>query len=204
MTDIKQISDEIYDKEKTKSDRDFIDNYRKYETVIEELDYNSSEETYNRYSQIIADYGIALSNTRSFKKAIPIINQALDLFINNKKYTPDTLRNIQFYEVLLFNRAICNYYLDKFELAKPDFELLIKLYPDNTDYPKWIYGYKTRRLNQLRNILMYIVTASIVIECFFENFTIWKYIFLGIGVISIVISRITELIILIRKRKYSA
>lgn len=204
MKDIKQISDEIYDKEKTKSYRDFIENYRKYETEIEETDYNSSQETYDIYSQLIADYAIALSNTKSYKKALPVIDKALDLLLNNKKFTPDTLRNVEFYEALLFNRATCNYYLDKFELAKPDFELLTKLYPDNSDYPKWINGFKTKKFYRLKNILWYILSASIVIECFFEKRTIGKDIFLGIGAISLVMIGIIELNLFIRKRKYSA
>ena len=203
MTDIKQISDEIYDKENTKSHRDFIDNYLKHETEIEETDYNSSQETYDIYSQLIADYAIALSSTNSYKKAIPVIDKALDLFLNNKKHTPDTLRNVGFYEALLFNRATCNYYLDKFELAKPDFELLIKLYPDNSDYPKWINGFKTKKLYRLRNLLFYIIATSTLIVSIFKNQTLLKYIFLGIGLTSLVLAGIIELNLFIRKRKYS-
>ena len=204
MKDIKQISDEIYDKENTKSHRDFIDNYRKHETEIEETNYNSSQETYDIYSRLIADYSIALSSTKSYKKAIPEIDKALDLFINNKKYTPDTLRNVGFYEALLFNRATCNYYLDKFDLAKPDFDLLIKLYPDNSDYPKWINGFKTKKLYRLRNLLFYVLAASTLIVTVFENRTLLKYIFLGIGLTALVFTGIIELNIFIRKRKYSA
>ena len=204
MTDIKQISDEIYDKEKTKSHRDFIDNYQKHETEIEETNYNSSQETYDIYSQLIADYSIALSSTKSYKKAIPVINKALDLFLNNKKHTPDTLRNVGFYEALLYNRATCNFNLDKFELAKLDFELLIKLYPDNSDYPKWINSFKTKKLYRLRNILFYILAISLFIATIFENRTTGKYIFLGIVLLSLVLTGIIELNIYIRKRKYSA
>ena len=96
MKDIKQISDEIYDKDKTKSYRDFIDKYKKYEAEIETTDYNLSQEIYDIYSQLIADFGIALTNTKSYKKAIPILNRAYDLFLNNKKYTIDKLQNVGF------------------------------------------------------------------------------------------------------------
>ena len=56
MNDIKQLSNEIYDKEKTSSYSDFIDNYKKYESEIDNTDYNLSQENYDVYSQLIADF----------------------------------------------------------------------------------------------------------------------------------------------------
>ena len=202
MTDIKQIADEIYDKEKTKSYRDLINAYKKHKIAIEQTDFKSSDETYKIYSELIADYGIALTKTKCYKKAIPIINEALDLFTNNKQYSSDTLKDISFYEALLFNRGICNFNLYNYELAKTDFELLIKLYPDNSIYPTWKNEFKVKKLYRLRNVLWYIVSGSVLLEMLFEKQTLGKNIFLGVALVSLITSGVIELNIYIRKRKY--
>jgi len=203
MKDIKQISDEIYDKEKTKSYRDFIDKYKQYESEIENTDYQLSQEIYDIYSQLIADLGIALSNTKSYKKAIPVLNRAFDLFLNNKKYTSEKIHNVGFYEALLYNRGICNINLNHFELARNDFELLMKLYPDNTEYSNWIKEFKNKRLYKLRNIVMYILIGSILILNFFDRGTIENEIVLGIGLCSLGIELVIELTVYLRRRNYS-
>ena len=204
MTDIKEIADDIYSKEKTKSHRDLVDNFEQHQSAIEAIDYKSTQDTYDIYSQLVGDYGIALAETQSYKKAIPPIDKALNLFLNNKKYTSDTLLKVKFYETLLFNRGLCNYYLDKYELARPDFELLVKLYPDNSIYPKWTNTIGSRKLNRLKNILWYFVAGSVLIESFFSKSTLIKDLTLGIGLLALLGAIILETIMYYRKKKYGA
>jgi tetratricopeptide (TPR) repeat protein len=204
MIDIKQIADDIYNKEKPKTPRDFIANFKKHQQAIESVDYNSAEDTYDTYSQLIGDYGIALAETQSYKKAIPVLDKALDLLIKNKRFAPDTLPNLAFYETLLFKRGQSYYNLDKFELAKPDFELLIKLYPDNSIYPKWVNAIKNGNLIRLRNILWYCVAGAVIIENFFNNRTLMKYLILGFGVLSLISVVVLEIVFYFKKRKYGA
>jgi tetratricopeptide (TPR) repeat protein len=204
MTDIKQIADEIYNKEKIQSYRDLINKFEKFKPFFETFDYNSTDENYILYLELISDYGIALSKTKSYKKALPIINQAIDLFRNCKKYSPETLSNVQFYEALLFQRGLSNFHLNNFELAKLDFELLIKLYPDNDVYPKWKNEFKMKRLYRLRNILWYIVLASLSLEIFFKSGSVFKTLLLGIVLLSFISVTIFEIIIYFRKKKFGA
>ncbi len=204
MTDIKEIADDIYSKDKTKSHRDLVDNFERHQKTIETIDYKASQDTYDIYSQLIGDYGIALAETKSYKKAILPIDKALDLFLNNKKYATDTLPKVKFYETLIFNRGLCNYYLDKYDLARPDFELLVKLYPDNDIYPKWIIAIGNRKLNRLKNILWYFVAGSVLIESFFSKTTLIKEITLGLGLLALLGAIILETMMYYRKKKYSA
>lgn len=204
MIDIKLIAEDIYSKENTKSHRDLIDNFERHQKTIETIDFKATEDTYDIYSQLLADYGIALAETQSYRKAIPTIDRALDLLENNKKFTTKTLPNVKFYETLIFNRGICNYYLDKFELARPDFELLVRLYPDNDNYPKWTNAIKNRKLNRLKNILWYFVAGSVLIESFYKKTTLIKDLTLGIGLFALLVAIIFETMIYIRKRKYGA
>jgi len=204
MTDIKEIANDIYSKENTKSHRDLIHNFERHQKTIETIDYKATVDSYDIYSQLIADYGIALAETQSYRKAIPSIDKALNLLENNTKFTAETLSNVKFYETLIFNRGICNYYLDKFELARPDFELLVKLYPDNDNYPKWTNAIENRKLNRLKNILWYFVAGSVLIESFYNKTTLIKDLTLGIGMLSLLGAIILETMIYIRKRKYGA
>ncbi|MBL0053586.1 MAG: hypothetical protein IPP29_19880 [Bacteroidetes bacterium] len=204
MTDIKEIADDIYSKEKTKSHRDLIDNLERYQKTIETIDYKATSDTYDIYSQLIADYGIALLETQSYKKAIPSINKAIDLFKSNKRFTADSLPNVKFYETLIFNRGLCNYYLDNYELAQPDFELLVKLYPDNDIYPKWTNSIGNRKLNRLKNISWYFVAGSVLIESFFSKTKLIKDITLGLGLLALLSAIILETMMYYRKKKYGA
>ncbi|QGK74417.1 hypothetical protein [Flavobacterium sp. SLB02] len=204
MTDIKEIANDIYSKENTKSHRDLIHNFERHQKTIETIDYKATVDSYDIYSQLIADYGIALAETQSYRKAIPSIDKALNLLENNTKFTAETLSNVKFYETLIFNRGICNYYLDKFELARPDFELLVKLYPDNDNYPKWTNAIENRKLNRLKNVLWYFVAGSVLIESFYNKTTLIKDLTLGIGMLSLLGAIILETMMYIRKRKYGA
>lgn len=204
MTDIKQIADDIYSKDKTKSHKDLVENFEQHQQIIDSLDFNSTADTYDIYSQLIADYGIALAEIHSYKKAVPVIEKALDLFKKNTKYTPDTILNIKFYETLIFNRGLCNYYLDKYELAKPDFELLVKLYPDNSIYPKWTNAINDKSLNRLKNILWYGVAGAVLIESFFDKPALIKDITLGVGLLCLLGVIVLETLMYYRKKKYGA
>jgi tetratricopeptide (TPR) repeat protein len=204
MTDIKEIADDIYSKENTKSHRDLIDNFERHQKTIQTIDYKATVDSYDIYSQLIADYGIALAETQRYKKAIPSIDKALVLLENNKKFTTQTLPNVKFYETLIFNRGICNYYLDKFELARPDFELLVKLYPDNDNYPKWTNAIENKKWNRLKNILWYFVAGSVLIESFYNKISLIKDLTLGVGLLALLGAIILETLTYFRKRKYVA
>jgi len=144
MINIKEIADYIYDEENTQNPRDFVENYQKYQSALNSIDDFSQPETYDTYSRLVADYGIALTELKSYKKAIPVLNKALELFLKNKKITRDSLPKVQFYETLIFKRGFCYYHLDKYKMALSDFELLVELYPDNSIYPKWIFAIKNK------------------------------------------------------------
>lgn len=201
MSSIRQIADEIYSKENTKSYRDFVDNFEKHCHSIETIKYNETMETYDTFSQLIADYGIALAETQSYKKAIPVLDKALNLLQNNKNFSPESLRNLEFYQVLLFNRGKSYFNLDNFELAKPDFELLTELYPDNSIYPKWTSAIKNKYLNRTRNILWYCVAGFVIVESFLSKESYMKDIAFAFGAISLLSAISIEVILYYRRKK---
>lgn len=201
MTQIREIADDIYSKEKTKSHHDLVVNFERHQKTIEAIDFNATQESYDIYSQLIADYGIALAETRNYKKALPQIDKALDLLLSNKKFTTDTLPKVKFYEILVFNRGVCNYYLDKYKLALPDFELLVKLYPDNTVYQNWLIASGNKKLSRMKNILWYIVAGSVLVESLLSPATLLKDVTLAVGIFALLAAIILEIMLYFRKRK---
>jgi tetratricopeptide (TPR) repeat protein len=204
MTDIRQIADDIYDKEKTKTYHDFVENFEKQQNAIDTVDYNATVESQEIYSKLLADYGIALSEIKSYKKAIPILTKSLELISNNKKYSPETLYKLETYELSLFKRGFCNYHLDNYELARLDFELLIKHFPDNSIYPKWINAIKNHKIVRLKNISWYFVAGAVLIEGFLDKTPLLKTITLGLGLIAFLFAILVETILYLERRKYGA
>jgi tetratricopeptide (TPR) repeat protein len=202
MTGIEEIADDIYSDKKTRSYADLIGNFEKYQKDLNTIDYNVTAESYDIYSQLIADYGIALAETQRYKKALPIIEKALNLFRNNKKYTATDLIELKFYETLIFNRGLSHYYLGKYNLARPDFELLIKLYPENDIYPKWANSIGSRKLNRVKNILWYFVAGALLVESFFHKTTLIKDVTLGLGLLALIGAIVLETIMYYQKKKY--
>ena len=204
MSDIKIISQDIYDKEKTKTHRDLVYNFEKHKDFLDTIDYKDDPEIYDLYSRLVADYGIALAKIEAYKKALPILNQGLELFKKNKHYSWDELKKLPFYENLLFNRGISNYYLDNYQNAKQDFQLLLKIYPDNTIYEKWLIAINNVFLNRLKNVLW--ISGSIVLafEVFLDQSRTLKNILLTGVSLFLISALVLELITYRRKKKYVA
>jgi tetratricopeptide (TPR) repeat protein len=204
MTDLRQIADDIYSKEKTNSHKDLVVNYEKYKDVLDKYDYNDSQEKYDLFLQLKADYAIALAEIESYSKALPQIHKAVDLFTSDKQFDPEKIYSIKFYELLIWNRGRSNYYLENYSLAKSDFELLTKQYPDNIIYKKWLTATTDIKKNKIKNILWYCAAGSVLIESFLDKWRVAKNIFLVIGLLCLIVVVGLEINIYLRKKKYVA
>ncbi|MBC7863591.1 MAG: hypothetical protein IAF38_11485 [Bacteroidia bacterium] len=202
MTEIKKLAEEIYNKDKTKSYQDLVENFEKNKVLIDKINYQESDETYDIYSQLMADYGIALAEIESYAKALPVLNTALELFQKNKKYSNDQLQKLKFYEMLLFNRGRSNYYLYNYKIAVPDFTLLKKLYPENSVYQNWLTAIQTIALKRATNILWYCGTGAIIIELCVKTGTIAKDIMIGLMIFILLSALLMELFVYRRRKNF--
>ena len=202
MTSIQEIADEIYNNVRPKSPQDFINSFEKYNNIINTLDYNLTSIDYNTYSQLISDYGIAIAETKSYKKAIPIIEKGLLLLRNNSSFSSETLPTLKFYETLIFKLGTSFFYVKDYSSAKSNFQLLTKLYPDNSIYQNWMIAIKNKTLNRIKNILWYCVTGSTLLSVIF-NKTPLDNIFLGIGVFCLISVLSLELVLYFRRKNTS-
>lgn len=204
MTNLQQIADDIYSTENTKSHKDLVLNYEKYKEELDRFDYNESQEKYDLFLRLLSDYAIALAGIESYKKAIPHIEKALELFKADKEFDPQKIYNTKFYELLLWNRGKSNYYLENYSLAKLDFELLVKEYPDNFIYKKWLITTKNIKLHLIKNILWYGVVVSLFIETFLDKIIFEKLIVIYIGILGLLAVLTLEALVYYRKKKYFA
>lgn len=204
MTDLRKIAEDIYSKEKTTSHKDLVVNYEKYKDTLDKFDYNESQEKFDLFLQLLADYAIALSEIENYKKAIVQIDKAIELFNADKQFDPEKIYSIKFHELLLWNRGKSNYYLQNYKLAKSDFEFLTIHYPDNTVYKTWLAATKNINQNRIKNILWYCVATCLLIEMFFDKGTTLKEITLGLGIFCLLVAAGLEIMTYYRKKKYVA
>jgi hypothetical protein len=200
MTELKAISLKIYTVETTKSPQDMVNNFELHQDIIESTDYNSSLETYTLYTRLTSDYAIALTNIYSYKKAIPYLNKGLDLLVNDSTIDKENIRTVKFYEALIFNRGICNYYLKNYSVSKKDFVLLTQLYPDNVIYKNWLTAINTLSLSRVKNILWLLIVGFLVTETFLKHYNLPHEIFLWTAVILLLVVAVLEIIIHNKKK----
>jgi len=201
MNELKAIALKIYTAETNKSPQDMVDNFELHQDLIESADHNSSTENYTLYTRLTSDYAIALTSIYSYKKAIPYLNKGLSLLLADTTIDKENIQTVKFYQALIFNRGICNYYLKNYSDSKKDFVLLTQMYPDNIIYNNWLTTLDTLFLNRIKNILWLIVAGFLLIEIVLKHFNLPHEIFLWTGVISLLVVTVLEIIIYNRKKR---
>lgn len=198
---LKNIADEIYNTENTKTDKDFILNYEKHLELFENCDFNGTPEKYSLFKKLLSDYAICLANEANYLKALPKIEKALALYESSIEYYISNNAKDKNYELLLWNRGRSHYYLEKYKLAQRDFELLTKIFPDNTIYINWLRASRNHVWYKVRNILWYVVLGTILVESFVGLDKNLKLFLLGIGSVSLLVALGIELSIYLQKHK---
>jgi hypothetical protein len=195
MNELKAIALKIYTVETTKSPQDMVDNFELHQDLIDSSDHNSSPETYTLYTRLTSDYAIALTNIESYQKAIPYLDKGLSLLMNDTSVDQENVKTVKFYQALIFNRGVCNYYLKNYSASRTDFVLLTKLYPDNVTYKSWLIAINNISLNRIKNILWILVTAFLLVETFLKHYNLPHELFLWTGVLSLVTVVVLEIVI---------
>ena len=186
-----------------KNHNDFATAFENNKKAIDTFNYNLSQDSYDAYSRVISEYGFALSIADDDRKALPYLDKAIGLLQNNKKHQPDKLFQAELYEYLLWHRGKCNFSLGRHKLAKPDFDLLIKQYPDNLIYQKWTTEFNNVKLIQAKNVFYILIGILILIYTFFQTNGLISNINFCLFIFS-VIGTITVEIILYRRRNINS
>jgi hypothetical protein len=200
MNELKEIALKIYTVETTKSPQNMVDKFELNQDLIESADNNSTSENYTLYTRLTSDYAIALTSIYSYKKAIPYLNKGLSLLLGDTTIDKENIKKVKFYQELIFNRGMCNYYLKNYPDSKKDFVLLTQLYPANIIYKNWLTAINTLSLNRIKNILWLVVAGLLLTETVLKHYNLPHEIFLWTAILSLLTAAALEIIIHNRKK----
>ncbi len=197
---------EIYDligSQKDKSNQDLIlktveDNM---DIIDHDIDYNN-EETYLFTTMIISIYAEILYSKDRYTKALPFLDKAISLWINNSRFDNINLSN-DCYIALVFHRGIANYNKYNIREAKEDFIWLTNYDPENEKYKIWLMGLKNRQIELLYLWIIPIFLGAILVSILLprDQYTLKNILRWGIINPIFIFSLITAVIITLRKRK---
>ena len=197
---LNEIASEIYSSQ-TKVHQDMVNSFELYRDYIENADVALNPELYTLKTRLLADYAIALTYVKDYKKSVLYLNIALPLLLNDIKIDKKNIKEIEFYELLIFNRAVSNYNLGKLSIAKTDFDLLVKLYPEKIIYKNWQESLNLMNLNKVKNILWIIGAFFLLIEILFEYIHLPSEIPMLFTVLFMSIAIIIEIIVFFKKKE---
>ena len=200
---IDELYHQIYSDEATKNSTNFIDLFESNKDLVDSLAVNGDKEVHNKVMRLTADYAHHLAMKENYKKALPIIDKAIRLFQEYPDFKDKELFKIEFYETLVFDRVVANYYLKRFKKAQHDLKILTAKFPDNDKYKNWLAATKTYSTQILINILWYVIAAVVVTTAIVErqDLGIFYDIILYIGAVALIAAMIAEITKVIRKKK---
>ncbi len=200
---IDELYDLIYTDETTKDSNRFLNIYEHNKNLVDNQIIDGDKEVHNKVMRLTADYAHHLTMKENYKKALPIIDKAIGLFQTYSDFKDTDLFKISFYETLVFDRVVVNYYLKNIKGAKNDLKTLTDKFPDNDKYKNWLNATKTYSTQTFINILWYIIVAVVLTTAIVERIDIGVFydIILYIGAVALITVVLAEIMKVIRKRK---
>ena len=166
---VNELYDKIYNDESTKDSNVFLDIFDPNKEILEKVVINGNQDLHNKVMRLTADYAHHLTMKENYNKAIPQLDKAVGLFETYSDFRDTDLYQIGFYETLIFDRAMSNYYLKNFKIAKQDLKVLTDKFPDNDKYKNWMAATKTHSIRKLINVLWYVIAAAVLLTSFVER-----------------------------------
>ena len=166
---INELYSQIYDDETTKQLDRFIDIYETNRSIVENVEIKKNKDIHNKVMRLTADYAHYLTMQERYTKAIIQIQKALKLFESYPDFKDSNLLRIEFYETLVFDQAVANFYLQNLNKAKRDLAKLTLEFPGNEKYRTWLTTTKARKDQRLKNVLWYVFAGIMMILTFFDR-----------------------------------
>ena len=140
---IEQLYDQMYNDETTKSSDRFINIYESHKGITDGLTIEGNAEAHQQLMRLTADYAHHLTMKENYSKALPELDKAIQLFKSYPEFKDRNLFKMEFYETLVFDRAVANYHLKRFSEATKSLKELVAEFPDNDKYKNWLSGAQT-------------------------------------------------------------
>lgn len=200
---VNELYDKIYTDESTKDSNTFLGIFDPNKEIVESAVINGNQDLHNKVMRLTADYAHHLTMRENYKKAIPQIDKAIELFQTYSDFKGSNLYEIGFYETLIFDRAMSNYYLKNFKASKQDLIILMDKFPDNDKYKNWMAATQTHSTQILINVLWYVIAAAALLTSFAEreDIGILYDLVLYLGGIALIVAVSAEILKTMNKRK---
>ncbi|MFT6166261.1 MAG: tetratricopeptide (TPR) repeat protein [Vicingaceae bacterium] len=198
---INQLYDQIYSDKSTKEPDKFLGIYEPNKNLVDATLINNDKELHNKVMRLTADYAHHLTMRENYKKALPNLNKAIELFQTYPDFKDTDLFKLGFYETLLFDRAVANYYLKNLNEAKNDLKSLNTQFPENDKYKTWLSATQVYSMDNVVKTMTIIMASSVISTALFDRQDIGVFydIILYIGAVSIIIIVTLQIIKRIRK-----
>ena len=161
----------VYADDSVQDSNVFLGIFDAHKEIVENVTLDGKPELHSKVMRLRADYAHQLTLKENYSRAIPQIEKALVLFQSHPDYQDKDLYKIGFYEKLIFDRAISNYYLKNFHAANQDLKELRAKFPDNERYKTWMAASKSQSTQTLINALWFVVGAAVLLTTFIDQET---------------------------------
>jgi tetratricopeptide (TPR) repeat protein len=164
-----EIFESAYSQNLHHDPRKFVDFYDHNRILIEGQNITSNNFIYDRVTRLTSDYAHSLIHNESHTKAKPEIEKAIKLFEEHPDYQEQDLLELKYYETLVFDRAVVNYYAKNHKEAIEDLTKLAKKFPDDEKFKKWLKVAKTYKFSKIEKALYFSGAGSLIMDVFFEG-----------------------------------
>ena len=179
--DIKLMTSEIKDIHTLKKEFDevpssdnlaFVNFYERNSHSVESININKDEGHYNAKLRLVSEYGISLFGSGQYTQAVKVLSEAIPMFENAPNQNRSDLKNISYFEHLLWSYAVSLSETKDLNDSIKQFERLVDYKPENDKYRNWLKALKGQKISKLIKPLWIFIFAWLIGEfTFFENFS---------------------------------
>jgi|GEM_PF-2336215 len=179
--------------------------YEKNKELIESIDILKSDENYYTKLKFLCEYGLGLTKSGYYTMGAEFLEKAVPMFENTPNQEYDKLKEIPYFENLLWNYGFALHETKQTKKAIEVFKRLNNYYPENDKYRNWYYGLKALKTSKISKPLWVICGIWLAGEfTVFEKFESNTQFNLALGgAVLLLIVGLLELNIYLTKRKKS-
>jgi tetratricopeptide (TPR) repeat protein len=150
----------------------FVNFFEKNITSVENINPDKDEAHYNAKLHLECEYGISLFGSGQYTRAVEILSQSIPMFENAPNQDESELKNISYFEHLLWSYAVSLYETKALNDSIKLFERLVEYKPQNDKYRNWLKVLKGQKTSKLIKPLWIFIFVWLFGEfTFFENFS---------------------------------
>lgn len=194
---------EEFDKLNSSDNSAYIRFYENNINSIDKIDITKDDDHYTAKLRLYSEYGLSLVGGGHYTKGASVLEKAIPMFENAPNQDFNKLREISYFEHLLWSYGVALWETKQIESSVKIFNRLVDYYPDNEKYRSWLNALKVIKIKKYTKPLwavcmIWLIGELTVFEKFDTN-TQFNLSIIGAGLLIIV--GLLELYIYITKRQ---